>query len=66
MCDIRRGSPLSALIQSASLIIIDEATMITRYIIEALDRTLRDVRKNPNSIFGGIAVVLSGIPYIIL
>ena len=66
MCDIRRGSPLSALIQSASLIIIDEATMITRYIIEALDRTLRDVRRNPNSIFGGIAVVLSGIPYIIL
>ena len=60
MCNVKRGSRLAELISSASLIIIDEVTMLSRYIIEALDRTLRDLMRNANSLFGGIPVVLSG------
>ena len=61
MCIIRRGSQLERLITAATLIIIDESTMLHRHIFEALDRSLRDLMKRPNDIFGGIAVVLSGI-----
>ena len=60
VCNIRRGSRLAELILSTSIIIIDEVTMLSRYILEALDRTLRDIKRNPNNIFGGIPVVLSG------
>ena len=65
MCNVKRGSRLAELISSASLIIIDEVTMLSRYVLEALDRTLRDIMRNPNSLFGGIPAVLSG-KYIIV
>ena len=64
VCNIKRGSRLAELILAASIIIIDEATMISRHVLEALDRTLRDLKRNPNGIFGGIPVVLSGNNYI--
>ena len=43
----------------AKIIIIDEAPMLHRYQMEALDRTLRDLtdRKEP---FGGKSLILSG------
>ena len=63
-CNIRRGSRLAELISSAALILVDEVTMLNRYIIEALDRTLRDVLRKPNALFGGIPVVLSGTTHI--
>jgi hypothetical protein len=60
MCLIRRGSQLARLIAATTLVIIDESTMLHRHIVEALDRSLRDIMIRPSSIFGGIAVVLSG------
>ena len=60
MCNIRRGSRLASLITSVSIIVIDEATMIVRYILEALDRTLRDLMNKPEDLFGGILIVLAG------
>lgn len=56
---------LSALIESASLIIWDEALMAHRKCFEALDRTLRDVLSERDSSladvpFGGKIVVLGG------
>ena len=35
--------------------------MLNRHVLEALDRTLRDLKRNSNGIFGGIPVVLAGI-----
>ena len=61
LCNIKRGSHLADLLLSTAIIIIDEVTMLSRYVFEALDRTLRDIKRNPNNVFGGIPVVLSGI-----
>jgi hypothetical protein len=65
VCDIRRCTMLSSLIESASLIIWDEALMTHRKCFEALDRSLRDVlsERDPsvaNVPFGGKIVVLGG------
>jgi hypothetical protein len=65
VCDIRRCTMLSALIESASLIIWDEALMTHRRCFEALDRSLRDVLSEHDSKladipFGGKIVVLGG------
>jgi hypothetical protein len=56
---------LCELIQSASLIIWDEALMTHKIAFEALDRTLRDILSIPSSAskqlpFGGKVVVLGG------
>lgn len=65
VCDIRRFTMLSSLIESASLIIWDGALMTHRKCFEALDHTLRDVLSgsNPhlaNVPFRGKIVVLGG------
>ncbi|KAM0901693.1 hypothetical protein ACQ4PT_019811 [Festuca glaucescens] len=65
VCDIRRCTMLSSLIESASLIIWDEALMTHRKCFEALDRTLRDVLSEhdpslADEPFGGKIVVLGG------
>ena len=65
VCDIKRGTNLSSLIQSTSLIIWDEALMADRKCLESIDRTLRDIMSVDNRLladipFGGIVVVLGG------
>jgi hypothetical protein len=65
VCDIKRGTNLSSLIQSTSLIIWDEALMADRKCLESIDRTLRDIMSVDNHLlaeipFGGIVVVLGG------
>ena len=44
----------------AKLLLIDEATMLDRYQLESLDRTLRDLMGQPKLPFGGKVLVLSG------
>lgn len=58
-CNISRGSELSNLILTASLIIIDECTMLHRHTFEALDRTLRDLTRI-DALYGGKTLVFSG------
>ncbi|WVZ63152.1 hypothetical protein U9M48_012810 [Paspalum notatum var. saurae] len=65
VCDIRRGTALSELIEVTDLIIWDEALMTHRHAFEALDRSLRDIasRQSETSaslVFGGKVVVLGG------
>ena len=43
----------------SKVIIIDEASMLHRYLLEALDRTLQDIMDN-KAVFGGKSVILSG------
>ncbi|OMO65301.1 DNA helicase PIF1, ATP-dependent [Corchorus capsularis] len=64
-CDIKRGTQLARLLQQTSLIVWDEAPMMHRHCIEALDRSLRDIRgsldtSNKSKPFGGITVVFGG------
>ncbi|XP_072081071.1 uncharacterized protein [Arachis hypogaea] len=61
-CNIRQGSALAELLIKTKLIIWDEAPMVNRYCIEALDRMMRDILrfKNVNSEmepFGGKTVL---------
>ena len=53
-------SNLAKLIQRAKLLLIDEATMLHRFHLEALDCSLRDLMELPNSPFGNKVVVLAG------
>ncbi|XP_057420002.1 uncharacterized protein LOC130714126 isoform X2 [Lotus japonicus] len=64
-CCISQRSPKAELLQAASLIIWDEAPMVSKYAFEALDRTLRDIMKvkdkdSMDKPFGGKTVVLGG------
>jgi hypothetical protein len=65
ICDINRGTMLASLVQSAHLIIWDEALMTHRCCFEALDRSLLDVLSEEDASlgsvpFGGKVVVLGG------
>ncbi|WVZ99087.1 hypothetical protein U9M48_044437, partial [Paspalum notatum var. saurae] len=65
VCDIRRGTNLSELIECTDLIIWDEALMTHRHAFEALDRSLRDIASRQSDaaahlVFGGKVVVLGG------
>ena len=50
---------LTKLLKRARILLIDEATMLHRYNLEAMDRTLRDILDDPRP-FGGKVVVLTG------
>ncbi|XP_028766672.1 uncharacterized protein LOC114724484 [Neltuma alba] len=59
VCAIKQNSPLANLIQSAKLIIWDEAPMIQRYCIEAVDRSFKDIMHS-NKPFGGKCMLMGG------
>ena len=44
----------------AKLLLIDEATMLDKFMLEALDRTLRDLLRKPDCPFGGKIIILAG------
>ena len=56
---IKGQTALAKLIRMAKLLLIDESTMLHRYQLEALDRTLRDLMRKDQP-FGGKVVVLAG------
>ena len=53
-------SNLAELIRMSKLILIDESTMLDRYMLEAMDRSFRDIMRKPNYAFGGKVIILSG------
>ena len=57
---ISAQSNLAKLIRSSKLLLIDEATMLDKYMLEAMDRTLRDIMTRPNDPFGGKIILLAG------
>ena len=59
MCNVNKGTNLAHLFSQTKIIIIDEVTMLHKYIIEAIDRSLRDIVQVTQP-FGGIPIVLSG------
>jgi len=48
------------LLSSIELLIIDEASMLASYIVDAIDTILRYVKRNPYEPFGGIQVLFIG------
>jgi len=59
VCNIAKGSGKAKVLQCCSIIIWDECTMAHKRSLEALDRTLQDIRSN-KSLMGGVVVVLAG------
>ena len=57
---ISAQSSLAKLIRMSKLLLIDESTMLDRFQLEALDRSLRDVMGKPDLLFGGKVIVLAG------
>ena len=51
------------LLRSIELLIIDEASMLASYILDAIDVILRFVRRKPESPFGGVQLLLIGDLY---
>ncbi|XP_073986276.1 uncharacterized protein [Rhodnius prolixus] len=58
-CNISKYSGLGKLLRSCQLIIWDECTMAHKKSLEALDRTLQDLRGNVQ-LFGGALILLAG------
>ena len=58
---VRREDGLAVLLRRASLIVWDEAAMGNRNLLEGLDATLRFLRDDEATPFGGVTVVVSGI-----
>ena len=57
---ISAQSSLAKLIRMARLLLIDESTMLDRFQLEALDRSLRDLTGITDQPFGGKIVILAG------
>lgn len=51
------------LLRSMELLIIDEASMVASYIVDAIDAILRFIRRNPHQPFGGVQVLFIGDLY---
>ncbi|KAG5550493.1 hypothetical protein RHGRI_015459 [Rhododendron griersonianum] len=59
VCGFTKQSIQAELFRETKMIIWDEVPMQHKYCVEAVERTLRDIRDNPKP-FGGITVVLGG------
>ena len=60
MCSVSSETPLANVLRSCSGIIIDEAVMLHKSCIEAVDRMLRDLMHTPNTPMGGKTILFSG------
>ncbi|XP_027941254.1 uncharacterized protein LOC114195057 [Vigna unguiculata] len=58
-CSISKQSDLVKLIKTTKAIIWDEAPMINRYVLEALNQTLKDILDS-DAPFGGKVIILGG------
>ncbi|GBP75653.1 ATP-dependent DNA helicase RRM3 [Eumeta japonica] len=59
VCNIKKQSSMATVLKRCKLIIWDECTMAHKHSLEALNRTLKDI-KNSDKLFGGTLLVLSG------
>lgn len=59
VCNIKKQSSMSTLLKHCKIIIWDECTMAHKHSLEALNRTLKDI-KNNDKLFGGTLLLLSG------
>ena len=57
---ISAQSSLAKLVRMSRLLMIDEATMLDRFQLEALERSLRDLMGKSDLVFGGKVLVLAG------
>lgn len=59
VCNVSRNSDKAKVLRDCALIVWDECTMANRKAVEAVDRTLRDIRQNDRPM-GGLTVLFCG------
>ena len=59
LCNISKQSDMAEVLRKAKIIVWDECTMAHKKCIEALDRTLQDIR-SCNRLMGGVTILLAG------
>ena len=59
ICNIKKGTALSRVIQKGKATVVDEAPMTNKLAFEALDHTLRDLTGKERPM-GGMCVLLCG------
>src|SRR5258705_3613674 len=59
VCNIKKGTGKAKILQQSVALFWDEVPMIHRHALEALNRTLKDLRDN-DKLMGGLTVVLAG------
>lgn len=59
VCEVSHQSGLAKLIRMCDFVLWDECSMSHRYVLEAVDRTFRDVR-NSDLPMGGVTVLFGG------
>lgn len=59
ICNISKTSAMAEVLKKCKLIVWDECTMSHKRALEALDRTMKDLRNN-RRLFGGALILLSG------
>ncbi len=59
-CNIAKGTGMATILKQCQLIVWDECTMANKLALEALDRTLRDIRETQQTAFGAVTVLLAG------
>jgi hypothetical protein len=59
VCNIKKQSSMATVLKQCKIIIGDECTMAHKHSLEALNRTLKDLKDN-DKLFGGTLVLLSG------
>ena len=60
LCNISKQDNHAGLLHAVDLIVRDEALMLSRFAFEALDRTMRDICEDDDSLFGGKTVIFGG------
>ncbi|GFV67709.1 ATP-dependent DNA helicase [Trichonephila clavipes] len=59
MCNTKKHSGMAEVQRKCKIIIWDECAMAHKHLLEALDKTLKDI-KNNTRLFGGALLLLSG------
>lgn len=61
--DIEQSNELRKLLNTIDTLVIDEVSMVSADLMDAIDRSLRQARGRKHEAFGGVQVVLFGDPY---
>jgi ATP-dependent DNA helicase PIF1 len=61
--EIRQGPEVTKLLNTIDALVVDEVSMVSADLMDAMDRALRQARARPHEPFGGVQVVLFGDPY---
>lgn len=59
VCNIKKGTDQANVLKETTLIVWDEATMSHKNALQALDKSLKDIRSN-GCILGGVVLLLAG------